>query len=113
MAGNHGGRRPGAGRKPKAEKYAPQINRAEKRIADRLPQLVDKMFELADGVLVEDINPVLGTVSVYREKPDRAALHYLIDRIMGKPMQRQEVTGQDGAPLAAPIIYIPQVDGEA
>lgn len=44
-----GGKRPGAGRKPKAEKYAPKINKAEKRIADKLPALVDNLFALADG----------------------------------------------------------------
>lgn len=49
MANAHGGKRAGAGRKPKAEKFAPQIDRAEKRIADRLPELIDNQFALALG----------------------------------------------------------------
>jgi hypothetical protein len=48
MATN-GGARPGAGRKPKADKYAGAINRAEKKIADKLPQLVDNLLKLANG----------------------------------------------------------------
>jgi hypothetical protein len=103
MATN-GGARPGAGRKAKAEKFKQPIARAEKRIADKLPYLIDKMFELADGVLVEDINPVTFKASVYREKPDRAALVYLIDRIMGKPVERQEHTGADGGAIGIQFV---------
>lgn len=44
-----GGRRPGAGRKAKAEKYARPINAAEKRCADRLPRTIDNLEALADG----------------------------------------------------------------
>lgn len=85
----HGGARPGAGRKPKDEKFKQPIAKAEKRIADRLPTLIDKMFELADGVLVEEIS--LTGRAVYQKPPDYKALSYLIDRIMGKPTERQEV----------------------
>jgi hypothetical protein len=44
------------------------------------------MFELADGVLVEREDKE-GNRFVYRERPDFKALAYLIDRIMGKPVQ--------------------------
>lgn len=81
----------GPGRPKRADKYAGQVAKAEKRIADRLPVLVDKMLELADGVVVEDVNPVTGQVGIYREKPDRQALVYLIDRIMGKPTEHKEI----------------------
>ena len=87
----NGGARTGAGRKRKAEKFATQIQRAEGKIADRLPMLVDKMFELAEGVLVEDINPILGTTSVYQKPPDRSAIEYLVNRIMGKPTERTDL----------------------
>lgn len=90
--GQNGGQRPGAGRKAKADKFKVPIAKAEQRIADRLPVLIDKMLELADGVPVEDVNPVTGEVSVYKTPPDRQALIYLIDRIMGKPTQRKELS---------------------
>lgn len=97
MAGQNGGARPGAGRKPKEEKFKIPIARAEKKIADRLPWLVDKALELADGVYVEKIG--INGPMVYQQAPDYKAIAYLIDRIMGKPTERKEVTGEDGAPL--------------
>ena len=82
----NGGARPGAGRKPKAEQFKVPIAKAEKRIADRLPQLIDNMMTLADGVrLVDD-----ETGAVYQKPPDFKANAYLIDRIMGKPTERHE-----------------------
>lgn len=92
-----GGKRPGAGRKPKAMKYQTEIARAEKQIGDRLPLLVENLIRLADGVTVQK-ETIVGTV-VYTEPPDRAANVYLIDRILGKPTERHEVSGQDGEPL--------------
>lgn len=96
MAQN-GGARPGAGRKPKDEKFKQPIAKAEKQIADRLPHLIEKMMELADGVLTEKIS-VDGRV-IYQNPPDYKALSYLIDRVMGKPTERKEITGDAGAPL--------------
>jgi hypothetical protein len=93
--GSNGGARPGAGRKPKDEKFKQPIAKAEKRIADRLPELIDNMFVLANGVLVEEINIVTGKPQIYRKPPDRAANQYLIDRIMGKPTERKEFTFPD------------------
>lgn len=90
---NNGGARPGAGRKPKAEKYERQINSAEKKIADKLPFLVDKLLELSEGVLVEKAGPT-GRV-IYQQPPDRAAAQYLLDRIMGKPTEHKEHTFPD------------------
>ena len=49
MANGHGGARPGAGRKAKAEKYADQIAQTEDRIADRLGDRVAALELLADG----------------------------------------------------------------
>lgn len=89
MAGK-GGARPGAGRKRKAEKFEGQIQKAEGMIADRLPWLVDKAFELADGVYVE--KPGLTGPIIYQLPPDMGAIKYLLDRIMGKPTERRELT---------------------
>lgn len=89
MAGT-GGARPGAGRKRKAEKFETQIQKAEGMIADRLPWLVDKAMELAEGVVVE--KPGLTGPVVYQLPPDMGAIKYLVDRIMGKPTERREMT---------------------
>lgn len=85
-----GGARPGSGRPKKTDKHAGAIARAEKRIADFLPMLVDNMFVLANGVLVEEANPLTGELQVYRKPPDRKANEYLINRIMGLPKARIE-----------------------
>ena len=87
MAGT-GGPRTGAGRKPKSEQYARPIAAAEKRIADRLPLLIDNMFMLADGVTVQEMG--MDGPRVFTRPPDRAANEYLINRIMGKPIERHE-----------------------
>jgi len=56
--------------------------RQMKRIADHLPELIDNMLRLASG-----------------DPPDRAANEYLLNRIMGKPIERQEHSGPNGAPI--------------
>lgn len=86
-----GGARPGAGRKKKSDKFAGQIKKAENMIADRLPWLIEKAFELAEGVTVQKSTPVGGLV-IYQEAPDLGAIKYLADRIMGKPTERRELT---------------------
>ena len=98
MATN-GGRRIGAGRKRKAEKYAGQITEIEDRIADRLPVLVQNMERLADGVWISELDPETGNERVYRKPPDRQANEYLINRIVGKPTEHHELSGADGEPL--------------
>lgn len=91
----NGGARPGAGRKPRDEKFKVPIAKAEKKIADKLPTLIDKALELAEGVLVEDFNIVTMQTTVYQKPPDLGAIKYLVDRIMGKPTERKEVTSLD------------------
>lgn len=63
MAGR-GGPRPGAGRKPRAERYAEPIATAEDLIAGRLAELVDNQFTLAlgGGERVEEEYAAAGTV---------------------------------------------------
>ena len=84
-----------AGRPRKAVKHAGVVARAEKQIADRLPSLIENMLTLADGFWQEDTDKD-GRRIVYKTAPDRAANQYLIDRIMGKPTERKEVTGAEG-----------------
>lgn len=88
MAQN-GGARSGAGRKRKTDKFGTQIQKAEGMIVDKLPWLVDKAMELAEGVQVE--KPGLVGPVVYRLPPDITAIKYLLDRIMGKPTERREL----------------------
>jgi hypothetical protein len=61
-----GGARPGAGRKPKAQKFAAPIARAEKQISDKLPGIVANLLRLADGGydIVEETWEPAGTVMV-------------------------------------------------
>ena len=90
----HGGRRPGAGRPPKGVMYLAPVRTAENKIRDRLPWLVDKLLELADGVY-EKRTIGNSEVLVYKTRPDRQAAEYLIDRVLGKALARSEA-GQPG-----------------
>jgi hypothetical protein len=102
----HGGTRASAGRKSKADKFAGPIADAEKRIADRLPEVIDWMFELAEGVTVQESMPNGGT-RIYTRPPDRQANEYLLNRIMGKPTERHEVSGEDGEPIPVQLSTLP------
>ena len=95
-----GGARPGAGRKPKAEKYHRDIVGAEKKIRDRLPDIVDAQIKLALGVKAVRENED-GSEEIYTTIPDRQAGQYLMNRIMGTPVQKNEteLNGADGEPF--------------
>jgi hypothetical protein len=54
---------------------------ASARITARLPELIDRMFELADGVRVQDDE----TGVTYARPPERAAIEYLLNRVLGRP----------------------------
>lgn len=98
QAGNPGG----PGRPKRADKFAGQVAKAEKRIADRLPALVEKLFELADGIAVQVVDD--DGVQVYTRPPDRQAIEYLLNRIMGKPTERKEITGADGGMIGVHFV---------
>lgn len=132
MANGHGGRRPGAGRPRKAELYASQIRAAEDRIADKLPSLIGDLLRLAHGGWWEEeeerqparlveIGQGESRTLAYPEKdpdelvvvrrrrrkvaPDRAALTYLIDRILGKPTAHVEADVQADGALTVRVVY--------
>lgn len=118
MAGINGGARPRAGRKRKATKYELAVTEAEDKIVDHLPAILDNLIKLANGGyerVVEDWQPA-GLVTIgsgehwslaYPDKDpdelvmvkrsvsvadkDRAANQYLVDRILGKPTQKQDI----------------------
>lgn len=74
MANGHGGRRAGSGRKRKRTFYEAEspVKVAERKILTRLPELVDVALELA----IDKHNPKM--------------VAYCIDRLLGKPIERQE-----------------------
>jgi hypothetical protein len=84
----------GPGRPRKKDKFDGQIAKAEAWIADRLPQFLENMAILANGVFVEETTDE-GKRFVYQRAPDRQANEYLINRIMGKPTDRKEHTFPD------------------
>ncbi|MDR3634332.1 MAG: hypothetical protein P4L84_11055 [Isosphaeraceae bacterium] len=96
MAGR-GGKRAGAGRKPKREKHKNPVQAAEDRIRDKLPHLIDKLFELSDGI--EVVKQTQHGEKSYREPPSFKALEYLCNRVLGKPTERLEHSGKDGGPI--------------
>jgi hypothetical protein len=73
MQTHRGGARAGAGRKRKPSRLPlyPEALAAEIAIAKRLPELIEKLFVLADG-------------------QDRRALEFLVDRVLGRPVRRDE-----------------------
>lgn len=83
------------GRPRTQDKHAGAIAKAEKRIADKLPTLIDRAFELAEGVTIQEVDKE-GGVNIYTRPPDRQAIEYLINRIMGKPTDRQETDIEGG-----------------
>jgi len=116
--GQNGGARPGAGRKPKRQKHATAIARAEKQICDHLPELIDLQMSRARGVLLVNTEQEVGALltmlqqefgdnddvrslkekieQIFTREPDERALEYLINRIMGKPTERKELSGELG-----------------
>jgi hypothetical protein len=90
VAEGHGGARPNSGPKPKRQRFEGEITKADKRLAKNLIRHIENMERLADGVMVEETNVITGKPVVYQRPPDRQANEYLINRIMGKPTERQE-----------------------
>jgi len=122
----------GPGRPRKADKYGGHIAQAEDLIADRLPKIIDNLIKLADGgyerVEEEWLPAALVTIGsgefemkAFPDKPDdelvlvkrkvshadsdRVANIYLADRLMGKPTDKVEVSGEDGDAIAIRVEY--------
>ncbi len=89
------------GRPRSADKNAGAVAKAEKQIRDRLPWLIEQQFSLAEGVFIEERTND-GRL-IYQKPPDYKALAYLIDRIMGKPTERQEQEHSGG--LTIKVVY--------
>lgn len=108
-----GGARPGAGRKPNAEKYKRQIAKATDTMGRMLPEAAAATVDLATGIFVlmtldtrsgewvkaktEAVaNAAIdaGLFRVYREPPDIRAIGIMFDRLMGKVAQPIDVRHQ-------------------
>jgi hypothetical protein len=77
MASNgHGGAREGAGRHPKALRYASELATAEGKIIAALPDVIDGLIEAARG-------------------GDTSAAKYLLDRVFGKVQVQAVPPAQD------------------
>jgi hypothetical protein len=101
-----GGARPGAGRKSRREKHAAVIEAAEDQIAGRMTEIIAAQFELALGVTVQETDPATGGVTVYTEPPNAKAGQYLIDRILGKPVQHvQDEDAEDKLTVYGQLIH--------
>lgn len=106
MGNGHGGSRPGSGRKRKAQRHEQPILRVESLIVAHLEKSVANLITLADGVPVEDSE----SDKVYIKPPDRLANEYLINRILGRPLQALEVSGPDGASVPVDLGVLPTND---
>lgn len=84
-----------------------KIERAEMYIANKLPEYVAALEELALGVKVIGENKE-GEPVVYIKEPDRQAAVYLVDRVMGKA--QQQITGEGGGPIEIVAITFPDED---
>lgn len=58
MPNGHGGRRPGAGRKPKAERWRGKVKAGEKLIADEVLELIRELFRVAHGYTYDEVTYV-------------------------------------------------------
>ena len=75
-----GGSRPGAGRKP-----SELTLKFREYFDDSLDDLLWALFDLAKGHWREDSRG-----RVYRVAPDRAAIVYVLDRLLGRPREEGE-----------------------
>lgn len=133
--GTRGGARPGAGRPTKEKQYGTECAAAEAKIKVWLPDLLDKLFKLANGgqELVQEEWQPAGVIMIGQgdsarlaypkeaeETPDklmlvrrtvaiagmdRASLTYLIDRVLGRTVQRNEISGLNGDPLEIVVTH--------
>ncbi|MDE1850048.1 MAG: hypothetical protein KGI00_04950 [Candidatus Micrarchaeota archaeon] len=89
--------------KRKFKQQVMSIPDAEQRIRKVLPDLLDRMIDLALGALavgiVIDEETGEPTPRVYRTLPDQRALSFLIEHSIGKVPQRVELTGSEGKPM--------------
>lgn len=99
------------------------IEDAENAIAAELPKLLERLNDLAMGVIVytieahEEEDPDTGETRfipearVYRMPPDKDALKYLTERVMGRVPQRVELSGKIDETLKV-VPWMPRDEAE-
>jgi hypothetical protein len=124
--GKNGGRRPGAGRKPKAANLARRdFNAAVDAMAGPwVEDCLKNLKRLADGIKVyrakKDGEQVADPAELkdaddaefFVTPPDFRANQYLLDRLCGRPIERVINSGDDSAPLTV-IIKRPDREPDA
>lgn len=97
-------------------KAAMEIPEVEEAIKARLPVLIQRMFDLAEGVIMVETRTDNETGElvqrIYQVAPDRQALQFLIENVIGKTPQRVEMTGKGGGPMEV-IPWAPLTQMEA
>jgi hypothetical protein len=86
----------GPGRPRTREKHVAPVRAAEKKIVDRLPEIVDAQIGLALGIQVQQIDRDTGAEIVYSVPPDGKAGQYLMNRILGLPTAKVDVEASGG-----------------
>ena len=75
----------------------------EEAIKGRLPGLLEAMFDLAEGVRIQELKQdpksKMWVERVYTKAPDRLAAQFLIENVIGKVPTRVEMSGKDGESL--------------
>ena len=87
--------------------------KVEDTILKRTPWLLDKMFELADGMYIVDKHVPGRELRYYKTSPDRQAITYLLDRAIGKPRQAESEIDEskEGLLVIEQIIKSMALDG--
>lgn len=108
--GQNGGARPGSGR-PKGvpDKYtllrARMNNKMIEHIGKKLLAILDKSWELADGVYIQVPGKDGKPTKVYKRAPDGPTIKFLIEKLTGKAVQPIEGTGDTGAFIIKVVNY--------
>lgn len=93
-----GGYRPNAGRKktdrPSVPKSENVINRAKRDFERMTPETIEALKTLALGTSFEGKDG-----KVYKERPSLAAIELILAYGIGKPVDKQEITGKNGSAL--------------
>lgn len=85
----------------RSERNKQYIAETEREIAKKLPTLLQAIYDLAVGVYIGEEGED-GTVRVYRERPDRQALQWLLERVLGKTPERHELVALDNVAMVIP-----------
>lgn len=81
------------------------IKMANGRISDRLPEIIDKLIELGQGVDAIGYTRGNGDPYVYSIPPNFRALEYLCNRVLGKPVD-EATLGRDGEVAEIRVTYV-------